>query len=142
MRYFSIWPNIQMAESQWAECSNGRIQSKWTSTHARSFQSTCSGFGQFHRVIVWLRRDYRVVVNFPLFLKKNHEFCMNLNFSDIFRNIGRICSFRPFKSFGHLIIMPDFFRPLFLRPFVLGLQHVYRFRTFVHNWLNDCLQLS
>jgi hypothetical protein len=44
---------------------------------------------------------------------------MNLNFSDIFRNFGRICGFRPFKSFGHLIIRPDFFRPLFLRPFVL-----------------------
>jgi hypothetical protein len=23
-RFFSYWPNMQMAESQWAECSNGR----------------------------------------------------------------------------------------------------------------------
>jgi hypothetical protein len=25
--FFRIWPNMQMAESQWAECSNDRIQS-------------------------------------------------------------------------------------------------------------------
>jgi hypothetical protein len=37
--------------------------------------------------------------NFRVF-DKNHEFCMNLNFSDIFINFGRICGFRPFKSFG------------------------------------------
>jgi hypothetical protein len=29
-----------LAESQWAECSNGRIQIKWTSPRARSFQFT------------------------------------------------------------------------------------------------------
>jgi hypothetical protein len=53
-----------------------------------------------------------------LVFDKNPEFCMNLIFSDIFRNIGRISRFRPFKIFGHLIIRPDFFRPHFHRPFV------------------------
>jgi hypothetical protein len=59
------------------------------------------------------------VLKIFILFKKNHEFCMNLNFFDIFRNIGRIYSFRPFESFGHLIIRPDFFRPFFLRPFEL-----------------------
>jgi hypothetical protein len=54
-RFFSIWLNMQMAESQKVECSNGR---NWPYPE----QSTCSGFGQFDRGISWLRRDYRTVV--------------------------------------------------------------------------------
>jgi hypothetical protein len=44
---------------------------------------------------------------------------------DIFRNIGRIYSFRPFESFGHLIIRPDFFRPFFFGHLNFGLKHLY-----------------
>jgi hypothetical protein len=44
-----------------------------------------------------------VVKSFRVF-EKNHEFCINLNFFYIFRNIGWIISFRSFKSFG-----PNFF---------------------------------
>jgi hypothetical protein len=42
--------------------------------------------------------------------KNNHEFCMNLNFIDIFRKNERICSFCPFESFGHIFC--HFFRDL------------------------------
>ena len=41
---------------------------------------------------------------------------MILNFLGVFRNFGRICGFRPFESFGQLIIRSDFFRPFSLRP--------------------------
>jgi hypothetical protein len=68
------------------------------SKRARSFQSTCSGFSQFHRTIVWLRRYYRW--KFIYFFKKNHDYFMNLNFFGISGNFGRICYFRPFESFG------------------------------------------
>jgi hypothetical protein len=52
----------------------GRIQSKWTSTRARSFRSTCSGFGQFHRVMVELSWDYRTVVKLFISSKQNDDF--------------------------------------------------------------------
>jgi hypothetical protein len=64
-------------ESQWAECSNGR---NWPNPEqvdlpSRSFQSTCSDFGQFHRGIVGLRKDF-----FP----RKITFFMNLNFFESF----------------------------------------------------------
>jgi hypothetical protein len=41
--------------------------------HCRALVSvTCSGFGQFHRIIVGLRRDYGAVVKiFIFFLEKS-----------------------------------------------------------------------
>jgi hypothetical protein len=57
----------------------GRIQSKWISTRARSFQSTCSGFG--------LRREYRAVAKILIILLEKsrvfHEFNL-LVFLDFF----------------------------------------------------------
>jgi hypothetical protein len=38
------------------------------------FRSTCSGFGQFHHVTVWLRRDYSVVVKIFIFSKELNSF--------------------------------------------------------------------
>jgi hypothetical protein len=43
----------------------------WTSTRTHSLQSTCSGYGQFHHVIV---RDYRTVVKFPGNSRKINSF--------------------------------------------------------------------
>jgi hypothetical protein len=87
------WPKKKRPKKQMAEkevfqhlAELVQSQSKWTSTS--SFQSTCSGFSQFHRGIAWLRWNYRVLVKLPGFSKKNHKFCMNLNFFYIFRNIG------------------------------------------------------
>jgi hypothetical protein len=79
----------------------GRIY-KWPNPERRS---TCSrALIPVH--LLWIRpispcnrfakkRLQRSGENFRVF-DKNHEFCMNLNFFDIFRNIGRISSFRPF----------------------------------------------
>jgi hypothetical protein len=51
--FFGIWLKIQMAESQWAKCSNGQ---NWPKLEHKT------GFSQFHRIIVGLRREYRAVV--------------------------------------------------------------------------------
>jgi hypothetical protein len=69
---------ISNARRKKAEYTNDQMTE---STGARSFQSTCTGFGQFNRVIVWLRRDYRAVVK-------------------IFISLTVFGGFRPFWSFG------------------------------------------
>jgi hypothetical protein len=115
---------VQMAENNMAEKEDfqhlaeyangrillGRIQSMWISTRAHSFQSTFSGFAQFHRVIVCLRRDYRAVMKNFNFSQEKLRFFMNLYFLGIFRNFGGICDFRPFD---------------YSAGFFFGLKHLY-----------------
>jgi hypothetical protein len=92
-RFFSIWSNGPIS-------IGGML--KWPNPDQVDFHSRArvSVHWIWIRPIspfVWLRKDYRVVLKFFIPFKKNHEFCMNLNFFYIFRNIGRINSFRPFE---------------------------------------------
>jgi hypothetical protein len=69
----------------------GRIQSKWTSSRARSFQ----------RVIIWLRRDCKAVGKIFISYKKNHDtYFMNLSFLlEILAEFAVYGSFAVFTAF-------------------------------------------
>jgi hypothetical protein len=83
----------QKVESQMAE--EKKTENKWLKKRFLAFgriykwpNLNSSGFGQCHRVIVELRSNYKAVVKSFRVFEKNHEFCINLNFFYIFRNIG------------------------------------------------------
>jgi hypothetical protein len=88
-----------LAEYANGRISIGRIRIKWTSSRARSFQSTWSEFGQFHRFF-FLQEKSSVL----------HEFKLFYIFLEILAE---------FAVFGLLSHSAGFFRPFFPRPFEL-----------------------